>query len=150
MLGGGEREGDRFLEAHLGACCVRLAPVPRAEARGCEEVLVELRVYVGIADRADRGRCTEQPCGALRIAATSCDCRQAAQALGGEVLHDVLSAQPKLLVERVLRPVQIIGEECLQTDVAAREGQEDRISELMGERDRLSQERPCGPRGGPP
>ena len=82
----GEREGDRLLEAHLGACCVRLAPVPRAEARGCEELLVELRVYVGIADRADRGRCTEQPCGALGIAATSCDCRQAAQALGGDVL----------------------------------------------------------------
>ena len=74
-LASGEREGDRLLEAHLGACPVHVAPVPRAVVGGCvcEEVLFELRIYVGIPDRADRGRCTEQPCGALWIAPMSGD-----------------------------------------------------------------------------
>ena len=98
-------------------------------------MLFELRSYVGIADPAVKGaRCAEKPCSALRIGPSSCDSRQSAEALGGEVHQDVVPTQPQLPFERVPRPVQIVGEECLQTHVAVREGREERVSEFIGER----------------
>jgi hypothetical protein len=76
-----------------------------------------------------------QTCGAVWVAPTGRDRGQAGQALCAHPEH-VLPAESELLIKRAACPIEVAGEERRNAQVAAHEGQQQRISKLTRERER--------------